>query len=466
MPSEHPVPAIHDQPSSDSSQGQVKLCSACHCPLSADSPNSAFFLHGDPESSETTIVCGPCHTRLAPLRPDAPLPPDEYFTMERELLRRAASLQGGHNEAPAPPRREPSLHATHSPVDRRLDVDEDMDRLPSAPSTVHVQQHPTCLPTPSETPVVHVPARPTPAPIDTKLTPPQPSQPSATAQLSPVQLATPSTSRTRSNAALAVSPDPLSDITRLRVRSQGHHCLYPGATFQGTQKSGRNSYDVNVTIVDVDFASSHLCGYLRIRGLTDDWPELTTYFDAEIIGSRYGFLTRNWGATEQDDMVHWARFPAFRHVRHELKKPHMTMKDANRGAVFMRWKEKFLVPDHRVQDINGASFAGFYYVCVDFNPQQSGSTGVHNSPSPTSFDPSTQLPSSPPASNKPELSPRSRRASVNQGAKRQGRSRSRGVPSSPVATMSGFYFHQNSEPYQQLSLVHVPEGTTSSFEFR
>ena len=56
--------------------------------------------------------------------------------------------------------------------------------------------------------------------------------------------------------------------------------------------------------------------------------------------------------------MHWARFPAFRHVRHELKKPHLTMKDADRGAVFMRWKEKFLVPDHRVQDINGASFAG------------------------------------------------------------------------------------------------------------
>jgi hypothetical protein len=109
---------------------------------------------------------------------------------------------------------------------------------------------------------------------------------------------------------------------------------------------------------DVDFASSFLCGYLRIRGLTDDWPELTTYFDAEIIGSRYGFLTQNWGATEQADMVHWSRFPAFRHVKSELKKPHLTMPDRDRGAVFMRWKERFLVPDHRVQDINGASFAG------------------------------------------------------------------------------------------------------------
>ena len=119
---------------------------------------------------------------------------------------------------------------------------------------------------------------------------------------------------------------------------------------------------------DVDFSRSHLCGYLRIRGLTEDWPELTTYFDAEIIGSRYGFLTRNWGASEQEDWVHWARFPAFRHVKNELEKPHLTMKEADRGAVFMRWKEKFLVPDHRVQDINGASFAGesIWFWCVLF----------------------------------------------------------------------------------------------------
>lgn len=33
----------------------------------------------------------------------------------------------------------------------------------------------------------------------------------------------------------------------------------------------------------------------------------------------------------------------------------------NGGCVFMRWKERFLVPDHRVRDINGASFAGMLF---------------------------------------------------------------------------------------------------------
>ncbi|KAG0705993.1 vacuolar import and degradation protein-domain-containing protein [Suillus ampliporus] len=265
------------------------------------------------------------------------------------------------------------------------------------------------------------------------------------------------------------SPDPLLDITHIRVRSQGHHCLYPGAVFQGTQKSGRNSYDVNVNIVDVDFSSSFLCGYLRIRGLTDDWPELTTYFDAEIIGSRYGFLTENWGANEQEDMVHWQRFPAFRHVKNELKKPNLTIPDRDRGAVFMRWKERFLVPNHRVQDINGASFAGFYYVCVDFNPQP---------PSTSTLRPVTQsVPlendgiNDPPLSHSPspgktESIPTSRKRR-DSSVRRGGRGPSVGPRSHPpAATMSGFYFHQNSEPYQQLSLSHVPERFSSSFEFR
>ncbi|KAI0329287.1 hypothetical protein GY45DRAFT_1305169 [Cubamyces sp. BRFM 1775] len=187
-------------------------------------------------------------------------------------------------------------------------------------------------------------------------------------------------------------------------------CLYPGATFRGSQKSGRSRYDANMTIVDVDLASSHLSGHLCIHGRTDEWPELTTYFDAEIIGDRYGFLTGKWGATESEDMIHWKRFPAFKRVKDELEQPGLTRKDKlGDGAVFMRWKEKYVVADRDVQDINGASYAGFYYICIDFCEQQGGSNAAADD------------------------------------------------VSSVPASLSGFYYHQNSEPYQQLSLVHVPE---------
>ena len=38
---------------------------------------------------------------------------------------------------------------------------------------------------------------------------------------------------------------------------------------------------------------------------------------------------------------------------------------AQQEHIFMRWKERFLVPDHRVRSIVGASFEGFYYICFD-----------------------------------------------------------------------------------------------------
>jgi hypothetical protein len=161
-------------------------------------------------------------------------------------------------------------------------------------------------------------------------------------------------------------------------------------------------------------------------------------------------------------MVHWARFPAFRHVKNKLKAPHLTM-DGYPGAVFMRWKERFLVPDHRVQDINGASFAGnslpalsrayllnsswtgFYYVCVDFNSHaQTPATPIHQS---SAFrEDADAPPTRSPLAPKPE-SLSSSGPSVHDEHANSHRTPSLGTRSgSGVATMSGFYFHQNSEP--------------------
>ncbi|KAJ3574819.1 hypothetical protein NP233_g1505 [Leucocoprinus birnbaumii] len=262
------------------------------------------------------------------------------------------------------------------------------------------------------------------------------------------------------NTVAISTPDPLADVTRIRVRTRANHCLYPGATFEGTQKSGRNSYDVTVTIVVCHpHFSSRMCPFTHLSppscsprsGYAYDWPELTTYFDAEIIGSRYGFLTQNWGASENEDLVHWSRFPAFRHIKHEAKRPRLTIDDRDRGAVFMRWKEKFLVPDHRVHDINGASFAGFYYVCVDFNPAATASAA----------DAAEQE-----EHRSGRKQNRNRRGSSARRTSAVKRPPSLAPYTAPVATMSGFYYHQNSEPYQQLSLTHVPETSSSSFEFR
>ena len=105
---------------------------------------------------------------------------------------------------------------------------------------------------------------------------------------------------------------------------------------------------------------------------------MTTYFEGEIIGPKYTFQTRHpsWGATDKTDMQHWARFPAWRPLAKQAKKPDFHYKNsAQRENIFMRWKESFLVPDHRVREILGASFEGFYYIC--FNQVTGNVSGIY-----------------------------------------------------------------------------------------
>ena len=154
--------------------------------------------------------------------------------------------------------------------------------------------------------------------------------------------------------------------------------MRPGSKYRGTQQSDRQVYSVEVDIKHVDLPSSFLCGYLRIEGLTEDHPTLTTYFEGEIIGPRYTFLTSHpsWGATDKVDMQHWARFPAWRPLAKAAKKPDFRYGNlGSREHVFMRWKEFFLVPDHRVREILGASFEGFYYIC--FNQVRGEVSGIY-----------------------------------------------------------------------------------------
>lgn len=154
--------------------------------------------------------------------------------------------------------------------------------------------------------------------------------------------------------------------------------LKPNSKFAGTQQSDRQIYDVSVEIKHVDMAESFLCGYLRIQGLTDDHPTLTTYFEGEIIGTKYTFQTKHaeWGSSEKVDMAHWGRFPAWRPLSKQAKKPDFSYKNfAQRENIFMRWKEYFLVPDHRVRTISGASFEGFYYIC--FNQVTGSISGIY-----------------------------------------------------------------------------------------
>ncbi|XP_059618750.1 glucose-induced degradation protein 4 homolog [Phlebotomus argentipes] len=199
-----------------------------------------------------------------------------------------------------------------------------------------------------------------------------------------------------------VEPPPPANSKQLGVPNVT--LLYNGSRFKGSQKSKGNSYDVEVVLQHVDEENSYLCGYLKITGLTFEFPTLTTFFDGEIISKKYPFLTRKWDADEDVDRKHWSKFSTFAEFYSKtFNSDNFDYENlANSDFVFMRWKEHFLVPDHTIKDINGASFAGFYYICFQKSK----------------------------------------------------------------ATMEGYYYHRSSEWFQSLHLEHVPDKCIQIYEFR
>jgi hypothetical protein len=141
-------------------------------------------------------------------------------------------------------------------------------------------------------------------------------------------------------------------------------------------------------------------------GLTDEHPTLITFFEGEIVGPKYKFITSHstWGSSLKNDMTHWSLLPKWKQLAKSARTENFTVTNhLQREQLWMRWKEYFLVPDHRVKTISGASFEGFYYIC--FN-QHSG-------------------------------------------------------------TVDGVYYHHKSEKYQTLKLEHVDDrGCEAAVEFR
>lgn len=244
MPSEHPT--LLAQPQDDQAQQQIKLCSSCHRPLALDSQNTTFLLCDDPDANDATIVCTPCRNSHRTDPPPVSVARGEFLfaQVERELRRRAAALPDENNEANIPqsaPINTPAQSSGHA----QFSLDEDINMEPPATRQQSLSQPQPAMASSSSQPsssqrkqlrvVVdhHQQALSTPYAAHHAITP----------------ISRASSNRTQHPQMTSFYPDPLVDITRLRVRSQGHQCLYPGATFQGTQKSGRNSYDVNVTIV-------------------------------------------------------------------------------------------------------------------------------------------------------------------------------------------------------------------------
>lgn len=188
--------------------------------------------------------------------------------------------------------------------------------------------------------------------------------------------------------------------------------FYPGSIFRGVQGSSHRPHQVNIEITDTSALEREglFYGFLTIQELTKELPTLTTFFKAEILNpvnatrrikghprtsvalQGRSWKTKKWDATDEVDFHYWSGLAGFRECcdfptgastealdRTKLDQyfraffasefqdlDHVPIPGLRVSRyIFMRWKELFLCPNHKVSSIPGASFDGFYYMCYD-----------------------------------------------------------------------------------------------------
>lgn len=154
--------------------------------------------------------------------------------------------------------------------------------------------------------------------------------------------------------------------------------LRPNMKFIGYQISGYKRYQVSVTLNTVSLTkpntiitnfNPNLSGVLTINGLTSQHPTISTYFESYVVDfTNLSLLSSSWLGSEElasyrasisTDINHWSALDSCTAPNSMSHKNYLK----NR-YIFMRWKERFLVPNNE-EKINGASFEGFYYIIHD-----------------------------------------------------------------------------------------------------
>lgn len=241
MPSEQTVTAAVD--SSQSESTQAKLCADCHGPLALDSSSIASYLN-PVDTNEMAMVCSLCRERMFAGRlgytSESPVavPSDGPLNIDVARGNESWVMQADNQSSDG------------SSMDSEMDIDQQRQPTFSRPNAQMLPRHRSHTP-PGNALAAVSPTRQERPHLQRDVSSNSSSSRLARSPTSPVDAyPSPASATGHPHVRSSVySPDPTVDITRLRVPSLGRGCLFPGATFQGTQKSGRNSYDVNVTIV-------------------------------------------------------------------------------------------------------------------------------------------------------------------------------------------------------------------------
>jgi len=138
--------------------------------------------------------------------------------------------------------------------------------------------------------------------------------------------------------------------------------LHSGSRFRGMLKCKGEAYEAELRLQHVRLEQNFLNGTLTVTRPQGDADVI--FFTAEIISAQHPFLTRKWEADEEVDRKHWGKFKSFYHIMKSFNDDGFDYAKHNEHGefVYMRWKERHVVPAQGARPAKYGSVDGFYYV--------------------------------------------------------------------------------------------------------
>lgn len=130
--------------------------------------------------------------------------------------------------------------------------------------------------------------------------------------------------------------------------------LKNGSSYTGKQTTGVGSFDIDMKVSAFNFEQGYLCGTFTVHNLTSEHNLLRTYFEGQLIGITNTALL--------NEIKYWTKFPCW---KSEFEDGSPSYNPFKSKYLYLKIKELFLLPNPRIESVNGASIDGFYYCCYN-----------------------------------------------------------------------------------------------------
>lgn len=129
--------------------------------------------------------------------------------------------------------------------------------------------------------------------------------------------------------------------------------LKRGTKYTGRQTTIVGSFKIDMKVNVFSLSQGYICGTLTIHNLTSEYKLLITHFEGVLMSAKNI-------SKAADEFKQWSKFSKW---KKDFENQLLFNDSLNSECLYFKIKEEFLLPNHKLTRLHGASIDGHYYCC-------------------------------------------------------------------------------------------------------